>query len=422
MNQIFWQHLKSMLAISSLILLGACSSTPEQPAAKFMGLLEVHIQGIGEGGTATASARFVDPSSLGQTSRGATVKPINGTSAVDDVQFVRRQVSFSDDELNARRLVTGRFELINRSSTAFNNLTLYAVNIPGTTLGGTGIANMFDATGAAITDVNKARAFEPAHGTRPLDFSTVTDSNTADLQFFTPSEVNNPSNGIQQQAFAQSIIPNTATVLEYGFVARNLAQGRSIAARDTPTNCTIAACHGQITLAYNLPKITPRNLNPWAFNLYFVAADESVPMVSQSLEEQTADTAAGAVSTAAFNDVRVLAGSNLFDEKNLNQLCRVRTAVGPDAFLGRDPIPNSSGSLDVCFGANGRLRTATDTLNFIQDVAIQSDGKIVAVGTGSNGQDFLLVRYNPNGSLDVTTQEVLGMTRLAGKTKSPAKT
>ena len=148
---------KYILAISSLVLLGACSSTPEQPAAKFMGLLEVHIQGIGEGSTATASARFVDPSSLGQTSRGATVKPINGTAAANDVQFIRRQVNFSDDELNARRLVTGRFELINRSSTAFSNLTLYAVNIPGTTLGGTGIANMFDATGAAITDVSKAR-------------------------------------------------------------------------------------------------------------------------------------------------------------------------------------------------------------------------------------------------------------------------
>ena len=36
-------------------------------------------------------------------------------------------------------------------------------------------------------------------------------------------------------------------------------------------------------------------------------------------------------------------------------------------------------------------------------MAIQGDGKIVAVGHGdSSGGDFALARYNPNGSLDTS--------------------
>ena len=33
-------------------------------------------------------------------------------------------------------------------------------------------------------------------------------------------------------------------------------------------------------------------------------------------------------------------------------------------------------------------------------MAIQGDGKIVAVGYGGTQRDFVLARYNPNGSLD----------------------
>ena len=35
-------------------------------------------------------------------------------------------------------------------------------------------------------------------------------------------------------------------------------------------------------------------------------------------------------------------------------------------------------------------------------MAIQDDGKIVAAGQGGNSGDFALARYNPNGSLDPT--------------------
>lgn len=70
---------------------------------------------------------------------------------------------------------------------------------------------------------------------------------------------------------------------------------------------------------------------------------------------------------------------------------------------------NSDGSLDTSFGTGGRV--STDFLNnedIAYSVALQSDGKIVAVGLALtiNGYypsaDFAIARYNSNGTLDST--------------------
>ena len=69
------------------------------------------------------------------------------------------------------------------------------------------------------------------------------------------------------------------------------------------------------------------------------------------------------------------------------------------------PFPSSNGMLDATFGAGGIVRTAAGTGNDVaQAVAIQPDGKIVAAGFGFNGSnnDFTVIRYNPNGTLDDT--------------------
>ena len=64
---------------------------------------------------------------------------------------------------------------------------------------------------------------------------------------------------------------------------------------------------------------------------------------------------------------------------------------------------NADGSLDTNFGTGGKVTTDIgsddDTAN---SVAIQADGKIVAAGYSDNGSnlDFALVRYNADGSLD----------------------
>jgi uncharacterized delta-60 repeat protein len=65
------------------------------------------------------------------------------------------------------------------------------------------------------------------------------------------------------------------------------------------------------------------------------------------------------------------------------------------------------GTRDTSFGSNGLVTTDLGLpsndypCDFISDIAIQPDGKIVAVGsTGFNGRDLAIARYEPDGSLD----------------------
>jgi uncharacterized delta-60 repeat protein len=64
-----------------------------------------------------------------------------------------------------------------------------------------------------------------------------------------------------------------------------------------------------------------------------------------------------------------------------------------------------AGDLDPSFSKDGRVRTSFIGFNAnADDVAVRSDGKIVAVGSMFDGvkDRFALARYNPNGSLDRT--------------------
>ena len=65
---------------------------------------------------------------------------------------------------------------------------------------------------------------------------------------------------------------------------------------------------------------------------------------------------------------------------------------------------NIDGSLDATFGNNGIVTTAVGEQALASAVALQADGKIVVVGSGGtmNQTSFVVVRYNPNGSLDDT--------------------
>jgi uncharacterized delta-60 repeat protein len=59
---------------------------------------------------------------------------------------------------------------------------------------------------------------------------------------------------------------------------------------------------------------------------------------------------------------------------------------------------NADGSLDTTFGKSGKVRTDLGFSDDVFELAIQTDGRIVAAG-GSDG-DFALARYNRDGSLD----------------------
>ena len=66
---------------------------------------------------------------------------------------------------------------------------------------------------------------------------------------------------------------------------------------------------------------------------------------------------------------------------------------------------HTNGSLDASFGDGGKVVTPFSNGNFsdaIEEVLLQTDGRIVAVGSAYNGseQGIALIRYNTNGSLD----------------------
>jgi uncharacterized delta-60 repeat protein len=65
---------------------------------------------------------------------------------------------------------------------------------------------------------------------------------------------------------------------------------------------------------------------------------------------------------------------------------------------------NSNGSLDAAFGTNGKATTDFGGIDDSNSVTLQSDGKIVVVGFTDNfgADDFALSRYNSDGSSDST--------------------
>jgi uncharacterized delta-60 repeat protein len=71
---------------------------------------------------------------------------------------------------------------------------------------------------------------------------------------------------------------------------------------------------------------------------------------------------------------------------------------------------NPDGSLDTSFGDGGIVTTTFPAGSYAFDVALQSDGRIIAAGTvfvdfdpgESSNTDFALARYNPDGTPDAT--------------------
>ena len=63
---------------------------------------------------------------------------------------------------------------------------------------------------------------------------------------------------------------------------------------------------------------------------------------------------------------------------------------------------NIDGTLDNSFGDDGKVMTDIDNDDYVYDLAIQPDGKIVAAGYTEPGANYVmtLVRYNTDGTLD----------------------
>jgi uncharacterized delta-60 repeat protein len=76
-------------------------------------------------------------------------------------------------------------------------------------------------------------------------------------------------------------------------------------------------------------------------------------------------------------------------------------AGGVDVALARY---NGDGSLDRTFGADGKVKTPLDTLQFASALALLGDGRLVVAGDAvrGDGSDVWLARYNGDGSPDTS--------------------
>lgn len=65
---------------------------------------------------------------------------------------------------------------------------------------------------------------------------------------------------------------------------------------------------------------------------------------------------------------------------------------------------NTNGSLDTAFDGDGKVITSINLFDSAYDLAIQTDGKIIAAGETGDGtnSDFVVVRYETNGAPDAT--------------------
>jgi uncharacterized delta-60 repeat protein len=79
------------------------------------------------------------------------------------------------------------------------------------------------------------------------------------------------------------------------------------------------------------------------------------------------------------------------------------TAIG--LTFGATPALGADGDLDPSFGDGGQLTTDFPIGSFATAVAMQTDGKIVAVGAAAGASidgEFAIARYEPDGDLDET--------------------
>ena len=121
--------------------------------------------------------------------------------------------------------------------------------------------------------------------------------------------------------------------------------------------------------------------------------------------------AAGDLDTSFGGDGRVTTDFGGFDEA-LGVAIQSNGKIVAAGFTEWFPSPlhdfalaryNRDGSLDSSFNGDGKVTTDFGGSDDVaHGVAIQSDGKIVAGGRGTTGDDFALARYNRDGSLDTS--------------------
>lgn len=100
--------------------------------------------------------------------------------------------------------------------------------------------------------------------------------------------------------------------------------------------------------------------------------------------------------------------------RRIKTICGSVLALGTLALLPTQSITAAPADLDTSFGTGGKYVASSAPLSSgeVRSVLVQPDGKIILVGGASiqSDSDFTLTRLNPNGTID-TTFGTNGITR-----------
>src|SRR6516165_431864 len=173
------------------------------------------------------------------------------------------------------------------------------------------------------------------------------------------------------------------------------------------TDSWTATALGDLVSARSLPRVTPRqadtprrHLVPVLLALTLVATRAGVVAAHPGDLDPSFGTGGKVTTAVGYASAVALQGDG-----KIVAVGHTDTGTQGAFALARY---NSDGSPDATFGTGGTVTTAFPSFFGSYDaayaVALQGDGKIVAAGdtdTGTRGA-FALARYNPDGSLDAT--------------------
>ncbi len=289
-----------------MLILMACVQPPAPPTTrvfKTLGSLEVSLDINGE-----AKAKLIK----------SVLRPQNSTPLPDNAfVFTRKYSSSFDIDASNERYISATFEVKNNSGTAIQNLSLVAYNQGGNSLGGTAIKNLVNFGGAAITDSSIAQSIYPLQGVKRNGAEVVVDPDSADFQGFSPEE----SSSIGSSARSNQIINNQDTALEYGFVARNSNNSRTIGDGET----------GLVTLTLRFERPSNPQTTPYRFVMTFVLSDDSLARVTRGINETTTEAETRAYTTGATE--LMLIGPDADTSSNTN----IQTNRLENARIGLEP-------------------------------------------------------------------------------------
>jgi uncharacterized delta-60 repeat protein len=354
--------------------------------------------------------------------------------ATNSIEVNRIGVGFHDDndgagQTNPTRYVYAVFRVENNTSTALNNFTTWALNVP-TASGTVATPTLFGTMFRSVLD-GLIRSIEPTHGIRPDLAGIAINPNHADLQIFGPNE----KLAVQGQ-LAATYGGLVADVLGYGYVARkNNGAARDIGATNgngvDANNCTADSCKGYLTLAFKVPVATlavaPRYKRPTVFSFSFALGNQTDAYTTQSIKDQkgAVPTIAGLPTTTFFGTPRLLGGSTIDFRTNLpDNLCQVETARPSGvAFTTSVMLPatadlvTTAGTLDTCYGSGGLLEGNFGGvgINNAKAAILDSQGRMIVVGTRFDvDNDFVVYRFKSDGQLDKTFNGPNGGSRAIG--------